>query len=217
MGGVVIGIQANPELSAIVVGGIRIVIDLAIAFVEFYCKLTDMLCQFEDYLHPLAKLARACEDSSLVQEALADTYADILDFCHKARTVFVGSDGRKRIWTSWRLFLRQQWEPFESSFGIIRNNMQHHLDVLRLAGQAQHLSESREAMVERQRGKREHFLRWISPLDFEEAHDNIYRKKHPGTGEWLIQMDKFQTWVNSPKSALLWCYGTRESINRASL
>jgi hypothetical protein len=35
MGGVSIGIQGNPDVSAIIVGGIRVVIDLAIEFVEF--------------------------------------------------------------------------------------------------------------------------------------------------------------------------------------
>ena len=49
MGGVSIGIQGYPDVSAIIVGGIRVVIDLAIEFVEFYTKLADIFCQFEDY------------------------------------------------------------------------------------------------------------------------------------------------------------------------
>jgi hypothetical protein len=203
MGGIAIGIQANPDLSAIIIGGIRIVIDLAIHFVEFFPKLADMLCQFEDYLEPLAKLAENCQDSSLIQKSLTNTYADILEFCQKARTVFVDSYGARRKWTSWRLFLRQQWEPFETEFGTTKTRMQHHVDVLRLAGQAQQLSND-------QRKEREEFLRWLSPIDFEEAHDSIYSKKHPGTGEWLIRTDKFQDWVNSSVSALPWCYGKRE-------
>jgi hypothetical protein len=203
MGGVAIGIQANPGLSAIVVGGVRIVIDLAIDFVEFHCKLADMLSKLEDYLEPLAKLAEACEDSSWVQKALADTYADILDFCRKARAVFVGTDGKRRTWTSWRLFLRQQWEPFESGFGSIKTNLQHHVDVLQLAGQAQQISHDQKKV-------REDFLNWISPHDYEEAHDNIYAKKHPGTGEWLLQTKEFKSWVDSSTSALLWCHGKRE-------
>jgi hypothetical protein len=44
MDGVAIGIQANPDVSAIIVGGVRVVIDLVISFVEFFGRLTDMLC-----------------------------------------------------------------------------------------------------------------------------------------------------------------------------
>jgi hypothetical protein len=208
MGGVAIGIQANPEISSIVVGGIRVVIDLAIDFVKFFSKLTEMLCQLEDYLDPLAAFARTCQDSELIVKALAGAYADILDFCQKARNVFVGSDGKKRTWTSWRVFFRQQWEPFEFGFGTIRTNMQHHIDVLRLAGQVQQLSND-------QKKGREDFLNWISPHDHEEAHDTIHKKKHPGTGDWLLDTRKFRDWIDSPTSALLWCHGKRESTYKA--
>lgn len=210
MGGVAIAIQANPDLSAIVVGGIRIVIDLAIDFAKFFSKLTDMLCQFEDYLEPLAKVAQVCQDFTLVQETLANVYGDILDFCRKARKVFVGPDGKRRSWTSWRIFFRQQWEPFEVEFESIRMSMQHHVDVLRLAGQAQQLNESREAKMARERKDREDFLNWLSTIDFEKVHDDIYAAKHEGTGDWLIEAEEFQSWLKTPKSSLLWCNGKRE-------
>jgi hypothetical protein len=216
MGGVAIGIQANPDLSCIIVGAVRVVIDLAVDFVEFFSKLTDMLCRFEDYLPSLAKFAEDCQESSMVIEALAGAYTDILDFCQHAHAVFIGSDGKRRRWASMRMFLRQQWEPFQAEFGLIGANMQHHVDVLQLAGQAQQLSKSRAAEIKQESKEREDFLNWVSALEFEEAHDNIYGKKHTGTGEWLLQMNEFQTWVNSSKSALLWCYGKREcSIRQA--
>jgi hypothetical protein len=58
--------------------------------------------------------------------------------------------------------------------------------------------------------ERESFLGWISQTDFEKSHEDIYAAKHPGTGDWLLQTDKFQTWVENPKSSLLWCYGKRK-------
>lgn len=48
MGGVAIGAQSNPDISSIVVGAVRVVIDLAVQFVTFFEKLTDMLGRFED-------------------------------------------------------------------------------------------------------------------------------------------------------------------------
>jgi ankyrin repeat domain-containing protein 50 len=151
MGGIAIGIQAYPEISSLVVGAVRIVIDLAIDFMDFFSKLADMLCQFEDYLQPLADVAKASQDSMLVQKTAANIYGDLLEFCQKARRVFVDTNGNPRKWTSWRLFMRQQWEPFETGFGSIKKNMQHHLDVLRLAGQALQLHNDRDATQERRR------------------------------------------------------------------
>jgi hypothetical protein len=153
MGGIAIGIQAYPEISSLVVGAVRIVIDLAIDFTAFFSKLTDMLCQFEDYLEPLAEYAKASQDSVLVQETVAKVYGDLLDFCQKAHRTFVDTSGNLRKWTSWRVFLREQWEPFETGFNPIRTNMQHHLDVLLHSVQALQLSDNREAKQERQQLK----------------------------------------------------------------
>jgi hypothetical protein len=166
MGGIAIGIQAHPEISSLVVGAVRIVIDLAINFVDFFSKLADMLCQFEDYLEPLADFAKASQDSVPVQKTVANIYGDLLEFCQKARRVFVDTNGNPRKWTSWRLFMRQQWEPFETGFGPIKINMQHNLDVLRLAGQALQLHNDRESTQERRRksSKPRNIFYWKNPF-----------------------------------------------------
>ena len=139
MGGVAIGIQAYPEISSLVVGAVRIVIDLAISFTTFFSKLSGMLCQFEDYLGPLAEYAKAAENQTLVLETVANVYGDLLEFCQRARLVFVDMNGKTRKLTSFRMFLRQQWEPFETTFERINTDMQHHLDVLLHATQASQL------------------------------------------------------------------------------
>ena len=149
MGGVAIGIQAYPEISTLVVGAVRIVIDLAIGFLTFFRKLTDMLCQFEDYLGPLAEYAKAPRDESLVQETVANVYTDLLYFCHKARRIFVDRNGDRQKLTSLRVFLRNQWEPFESEFGSIKTELQHHLDILLHTTQALQSTTLREAEQER--------------------------------------------------------------------
>ena len=149
MGGIAIGIQAQPELSALVVGAVRIVIDLAIDFVTFFSKLSDMLCQFQDYLEVLSEYSKASENDWLGQESIAKVYGDLLDFCRLSREVFVDSKGNRRKWTSLRSFLLQQWEPFETEFGPIRANVQHHLELLLHVGQARQLNNDREAQKER--------------------------------------------------------------------
>jgi hypothetical protein len=135
MGGVAIGIQASPEISSLVVGAVRIVIDLALTFTIFFSKLTDMVCTFEDYLGPLAEYART-KRIELVEKAVVSIYVNILDFGWKARYVFIDKNGDQRRWTSFRMFLRQQWETFESEFVSIKENIQHHFYVLQLSVQA---------------------------------------------------------------------------------
>lgn len=149
MGGIAIGIQAQPEISALVVGAVRIVIDLAIDFVNFFSKLSEMLCQFQEYLEVLSKYAKASENDCLGQETIAKVYGDLLDFCRLSRKVFVDSNGNRRKLVSWRSFWRQQWEPFETEFGAIKKNTQHHLELLLHVGQARQLNNDLEAQRER--------------------------------------------------------------------
>lgn len=58
--------------------------------------------------------------------------------------------------------------------------------------------------------ERENFLDWISKVDFEKVHNDIYAKKHRGTGSWLFEREEFKAWFSGSKSSLLWCHGKRE-------
>ena len=123
MAGVAIGIQAHPDISSIIVGAVRIVIDLAVSFVTFFAKLSEMLCRFGDFLAPLAKYAEVSTEEYLIRESLANVYGDLLQFCRRARGVFTDQAGLRRKWTSWRVFWRLQWIPFEEEFGKIESDM----------------------------------------------------------------------------------------------
>jgi hypothetical protein len=224
MGGVAIGIQADPAISSPVIGAVRIVIDLGLQFTEFFSRLTDMVCEFEDYLRPLAEHSRAA-DVELVESAVVNVYVNILDFSWKARCVFVDVNGERRKWTSFRAFMRQHWDTFEAEFMSMKEEMQHRLHILQHTVQAAHFNDFRSSEQSRSKppsticgflksidlGKeRSAFLSWVSDIDFEEVHQSIYAKKHKETGGWLIQESEFQQWMQSPHSSLLWCNGKRE-------
>lgn len=130
MAGISIAIQANPDPSSIVVGAIRVVLDVAIGFVEFFSKLADMICRLGDFLEPLAEYAKAPPEQKVLHEALAAAYGDLLKFCLSANKVFTDQNGQKRKWTSFRIFWRVNWVPFEAEFGTIKSNFKHHLDAL---------------------------------------------------------------------------------------
>lgn len=116
-GGVAISIQPNPDTSALVVGAVRIlVLDLALRFVTFFTRLTDMLSRLSDYLEPLAMYPKV-DDPNIVRQTAA-AYGDLLKFCKDARRVFIhdGADRRRSsIWT----FIPVQWGPFEAKFGDV--------------------------------------------------------------------------------------------------
>jgi ankyrin repeat domain-containing protein 50 len=150
-------------------------------------------------------------------------------------------------WTSIRIFIRVQWEPFEASFGAIDSSLQHHLEVLLHSTQALQFNAiqcgNRDADLERCRVRqresgecilvhvgccieltllsaveeRKKFLQWLSGISFDEDHDAIYSKRHAGTGNWFIQNLQFQQWFGSQTSALLWCFGKRLSMEAISL
>ena len=144
MGGVAIGIQADPVVSAPVVGAVRVAIDLSLQFTEFFPRLTDMICELEDYLGPLAEHSQAA-DVELVESAVVSVYVNILSFSWKARCVFVEANGERRKWISFRAFMRQHWDTFEAEFTSIKEEMQHHLHVLQHTVQATHFNTFRSA------------------------------------------------------------------------
>ena len=127
-----------------------------------------------------------------------------------------------------RTFCRVQWQPFEDKFGEIQANFAHHVNVLCMAAQAQHLGASHsqqeairsgfdKAEGERKRiqtreqiEERKQFLEWVSDIDYEATFDEIIKKKHPGTGEWLLEHETFMEWVKNPDASLLWCHGKRQ-------
>lgn len=146
MAGIAIGIQADPAISSIVVGAVRVVIDAAIDFVGFFSKLSEMLDCFSGFLGPLAKYAASAKDDKLIQESLINIYLDLLNFWRQAHKVFMDEKGKPRQLKSWRIFYRLQWIPFAEEFGKIAADMQHDLHILDHSAQAKVLNVSLEAL-----------------------------------------------------------------------
>lgn len=53
-------------------------------------------------------------------------------------------------------------------------------------------------------------LSWLSPDDFEETHEDYYRKRSRKTGQWLLDDPRFIDWRDQTQSSLLWCHGARK-------
>jgi hypothetical protein len=154
VGGIAIAIQANPDISSIAVGGVKLVVDIAMGFAKFFGKLTDMIDRLSGIIAPLERYAERSE-LEIVRNALVNIYGDILDFCKAASTLFLDRNGRSKVHATFDMFLRSQWKPFETEFGEINGRMDHHRRVLLEAAQAELLS----AVVEnKQRKERKYFF-----------------------------------------------------------
>lgn len=90
-------------------------------------------------------------DVNLVETTVINAYANVLGFGWKARRVFIDTNSDQRKWISLRAFMRQHWETFELEFATIKEDLQHHLDVLLHSVQPLHFDSSRKAEQARQR------------------------------------------------------------------
>ncbi|KAL2195387.1 ankyrin repeat-containing domain protein [Corynascus similis CBS 632.67] len=56
------------------------------------------------------------------------------------------------------------------------------------------------------RREEEKILNWLSPTDYAIYHSDIARRRQLGTGEWLLKLNEFKSWV-SGESRTLYCPG----------
>ncbi|KAJ7659519.1 hypothetical protein B0H17DRAFT_1212850 [Mycena rosella] len=54
--------------------------------------------------------------------------------------------------------------------------------------------------------ERDKLIEWLSPLNFFPRQAEILSSRQPGTGEWLLEDDRFEAWKSGLGGAL-WCYG----------
>lgn len=50
---------------------------------------------------------------------------------------------------------------------------------------------------------------WISPLNFKATQLDVFQKRAPDTGQWLLESRQFNAWL-AGSSETLWCPGIRE-------
>lgn len=58
--------------------------------------------------------------------------------------------------------------------------------------------------------RREKILHWLSQLDFLEKQNTTLAKHVQGTGQWLLESDRFREWLHGSENFALWCAGMRK-------
>lgn len=151
LGDVVIAIQANPDISSIAVGGVKLIVDIAIGFTKFFSKLMEMLDRLSEMMAPLERYAERL-DLCNIENALVDIYGDILEFCRAASAVLLDKNGKPKEFAMIKLLFHLQWEPFETTFDEIAVQMERHCQVILQAAQAELLAAEKNA-EQREKGR----------------------------------------------------------------
>lgn len=211
VGGVSIGIQASPEISSLVIGGAKLIIDMAMNFVGFFQKLTSMINDLSGHLGHLEEFSRH-KDNQLIMESAKHVYGGLLEFYHYAYRVFRDKKGKTRSHLHLRSGIQAQWRPFEEDFGRIKSEIEEHLRKLQLSANISTYStvvnvESR-VKKELEDRERKQILQWLSTKDFDLHQESMLEKRWSGTGDWLFEHESFKSWLTSTgESCLLWCNG----------
>ena len=67
------------------------------------------------------------------------------------------------------------------------------------------------ALFEKQeKSERQSILEWISGIHYEDNHQFARQGRTSGTGEWLLQDERYREWRASSASMILWLHGDRE-------
>lgn len=148
--GVAIVIQADPGIASLPVGGVRLIVDLAKGFSEFFDKLVTLLDHISDLMMPLEEYVRSV-NIPVIASALTTVYGDLLDICKQTSDIFLDKEGNKIVFATWKTLLRLQLEPFENTFGEIEARMKYHRENLLHAAGATLLSATEVDRRDRER------------------------------------------------------------------
>ncbi|KAK8179235.1 hypothetical protein BC567DRAFT_138434, partial [Phyllosticta citribraziliensis] len=55
--------------------------------------------------------------------------------------------------------------------------------------------------------QRHNYFGWISPKDFDTIQREGLQKRWPGTGNWLLNHEKYKEWFHGQQPRVLWCHG----------
>jgi hypothetical protein len=220
LGGISIAIQANPDISSIAVGGVKLIVDIGMGFTKFFGKLVDMLDRISDIIAPLERYAERCE-LSIVRDALTNVYGDVLDFYKTSTALFLDRVDRSKSHATFDMFLHSQWKPFETEFGEIDSRMDHHRRVLLEAAQTELLlaegknkqQEERKYNETKQREERKYLCASISLQNSDLVQSKRGRVSYAGCQHTLS--DKSRTILSEPsiKVQATGCYRQESSRN----
>jgi len=213
-------------------GGIRVVLELAKEFGQYFARLGDMLENIGLVLTRLPRFPDLYPDNANIKTYMADIYDTIFEFCAKARRIFrLGKDkshGIRKLTNavSFATALRLLWKPFSVDFDAIKDRIAKNVASIEaeaeisekeIASRERRSDQSRWAAAERTQRLLVDFLddrstalvnNWLAPVDVEANHKAASVLRHGKSGSWFLEGESFQSWLVQDNS-FLWLYAIR--------
>ncbi|KAK3378715.1 hypothetical protein B0T24DRAFT_138215 [Lasiosphaeria ovina] len=123
-------VSSNPEIAALVWGGLRLVLQLASNYGDFFNRTITLLGRlggtFPQYPNvPVSPL----NDDGRIRRAFEAVYVTLFDVFHTIATVFVKSDGRAK--SALRVVNSVIWRPFDARLSELLDRMAFQQQVVR--------------------------------------------------------------------------------------
>ncbi|KAL8856574.1 MAG: hypothetical protein Q9178_006803 [Gyalolechia marmorata] len=225
--------NASAQFACPVWGSIRVILHLASEFGEYFGKISAMLEQVGLHLNSLRRFPRLYPHNEKLEAAMVDVYRIIFRFCREARNVFKKVSDKKvcqKGMIGLRSMVKLIWKPFKSQFGDLRDDLSTAMEKVSTEVE---IAEKEEAHAERERADKERRAQasrwdkaehthqklesffdeqsirkldqWLDPVDFQINHGAAVKLRHQGTGNWFLQGEAFNNWLDQD-NAFLWLH-----------
>ncbi|KAL8993605.1 MAG: hypothetical protein Q9169_006219 [Polycauliona sp. 2 TL-2023] len=225
--------NASSQFLCPIWGSMRVILHLASEFGEYFGKISAMLEQVGLHLNSLRRFPRLYPHNERLENAMVDVYRIIFRFCTDARNVFKKVSDKKicqKGMIGLRSMVKLVWKPFKSQFGDLRDDLS---TAMEMVSTEVEIAEKEEAHAERERAdkerraqasrwnrtehthqKLESFFdeqsiqkldKWLDPVNFEVNHGAAVKLRHQGTGNWFLQGEAFNDWLDHDNS-FLWLH-----------
>ncbi|KAK6526134.1 hypothetical protein TWF281_011170 [Arthrobotrys megalospora] len=224
-------IQSDPRVAALVWGSVKLVVQLASNYFEYFVKISDMFVKLQHLCPTIERIGKLFQNSIKLQDAILAFYAIIVGFCAKA-FIFLRQSGLKQ-------FAKSIWKPFKAQFADVEGQLEDQRrvidDEVLIASETAAHEAAQSALIyqkdgyshrkfeveqwagnkkwqlqqdfEAKRRKLNRILEKISNFDHTRSFLNSRDRRHPDTGKWFFVLPDFVDWDETPDSAVLWYHG----------
>lgn len=165
-----------------------------------------------------------------LEASLTEMYARLLSFLASGLRVFSMNPVRRALHALWN---PQEIIEFEEEYTKIEQNVKTESELLNnyckkevkdnvililntttlmstTIFKTKVVMEDIKSMLEEHR--RLDVLRWVSKMPTDDHHTIARDKRTPQTGQWILQKQEFQRWIESSSPLLLWIHGIRKNF-----
>ncbi|RVD85886.1 uncharacterized protein DFL_004190 [Arthrobotrys flagrans] len=221
-------VQSNPEIAALVWGGMKLVLLTFSNYLKYLEEIVDMCDQMGRLCPQFERFSKLFPKHKELQSAICEFYAIIVDFFREALVFLYGSVFKQLAIATFRPF-EEKFSDILKSLDLARkiidreitlsseqelhidriNNAQLRTDVRDLCHftrvNYQHYHDDRiQLNEEAQRSKRERVLQNISKYPYYSDFTNNLQKRIENSGLWIYKTLEYESWFHSPGSSGLW-------------